>query len=51
VLVLPGQLCVAHAGKAFDDSGMLIDEHYRESLKNLTGRLVTTLSDLRVSGS
>jgi NAD(P)H-dependent FMN reductase len=51
VLVLPGQLCVAHAGKAFDDSGMLIDEHYRESLKNLTGRLVTMLRDLRVSGS
>jgi NAD(P)H-dependent FMN reductase len=51
VLVLPGQLCVAGAGEAFDDSAALVNEHYQKSLRNLTAQLVTTLNDLRTSGS
>ena len=51
VLVLPGQLCIARAGEAFDDSGSLVSEHYQKSLGDLMVQLVTTLSHLRTSGT
>ncbi len=47
VLVLPGQLSVPKAGEAFDESGELVSEFYRETLNGLMETFVATLRRLR----
>jgi len=47
VTVLPDQLAVAHAARAFDDQGRLSDDAQQQKLDALCQRLVDTLHRLR----
>lgn len=49
VLVLPGQLSVAKAGDAFDESGALTSDFYRDTLKDLMENFVATASALKTA--
>jgi NAD(P)H-dependent FMN reductase len=42
--VVPGQCFLAHAGKAFDAGGRLIDAHAEKSLKGHIAKLARTVS-------